>query len=200
MRPGALLLAAALVIAACGGGGTATPTRTPSGSPSSSPTATTATSQPTGGSPSPTTGTPWPNGWDAATCALFADTVVMQELAVDIGRALEDDARADARALTAELAATATDVREQLAELPPWEAAAPFERQMVSLLDLADLMAARYERHFATNRSGPLNAAQEAGGDMRDVVPRVLDRLDTLARAGFSCAGLEFELESPPEP
>jgi hypothetical protein len=196
-RIGALLVAAALVVGACGGGGgNPTPTRTTGGSPSGSLSPTTT---PTG-RPTASSSTPWPAGWGTATCALFADTVVMQELAVDVGRALDEDERDDAQALNVELAQTASSVREQLSDLPPWEAAAPFERQMASLVDLADQMAQRYERHFDTGRRNPLDAARQAGAEMREVVPRVLDRLDTLARAGLSCPGVAFELEVPPAP
>ena len=196
------LVAALAIVAACGGGGGPS---TPTGSPG--------TSQPVGGSPSAPGGTtdtpgaigtpfipPWPVGWDTAFCAAFGDMIVMQEVAVDIGRALEDDARDDARALAAELALTAADVREQLGALPPWEAAAALETQIVALLDLADEMAARYERYFDSNRRKALNAAREAGGQMNDVVPELLDRAIVLADAGLGCPGLDFDLETPPRP
>lgn len=204
-RRGALGLLALLLVAACGsGGGNGTPTPTrPAGTVNPSPIGGTSSPPGTTVSPGPI-GTPfaspWPRGWDSDFCDLFADVVVMQELAVDIGRALEDEARADARGLTRELAETATSVREQLGELPSWEAAAPLENQLGELVDLAERMATRYERHFATNRRNPLNAAREAGGQMNEVVAEVLDRLRTLEEDGLSCPEVDFELETPPEP
>lgn len=194
------LLLPALLMAACGGGGPS-PSGSPTGTPSTSGSpAASGTPGPTApGSASPV-GEPWPAGWQSAFCALFAETVVMQELAVDVGRALDDDADAEAEALNGELALAATSVREQLGGLPPWEAAAPFERQMVDLLHLADEMATRYARHFQTGRQAPLNAAVAAGGQMNEVVPRVLNRLDVLIEAGLACPGVDFSLETPPAP
>lgn len=201
----ALLIVTAVLVAACGSSGPSpAPTVRGTASPSLP-----ATSLPPTLPPLPTltpdavatpSSAPWPEGWQDSFCALFAESVVMQELAVDIGRALDEDAREDAAGLTAELATTAASVREQLAALPEWEAAAPYERQMVGLLDLADEMAARYARHFETDRQGPLNAARAAGGEMGAVVERVLDRLTNLQLAGLACPGVQFSLEAPPEP
>ena len=190
-----------LLAVACGGGGDRpTPSRSPGGS---SPT----TSAGPSGAATDTAGAigtpfvaPWPSGWDSGFCPIFAEMVVMQELAVDVGRALDDGARAEARALNTELGQAATSVRSALGELPPWEAAEPLEARIVALLDLADEMALRYGRHFENNRPAPRNAAREAGGRMNDVVPDLLDRLILLEEAGLACAGLDFSLEVPPRP
>jgi hypothetical protein len=198
----ALVLCGLLVVVGCGGGGGRSPGATLPGTGGASPTPLSTgagrTASPIATASAP--GGPWPAGWDTTFCAAFAQLVVMQELAVDIGRALDDDAREDAMALTAELAEVAGAAREQVGELPPWEAAAPLERQLVALLELADEMALRYSRYFETDRRNALAAAQAAGGRMNEVVPKLLERLELLSEAGLSCPGLAFTLETPPRP
>jgi hypothetical protein len=130
---------------------------------------------------------------------MFGEMVVMQELAVDIGRSLDEGDRDDALGLTTELAASAGIVRVGLALLPAWEAAAPLADDIVALLDLADEMALRYERYLAQNRQPALGLAQAAGAAMNDVVPDLLERLILLEEAGLACQGLELNLETPPD-
>jgi hypothetical protein len=189
-----------LALAACGG---ARPSPTGGGSPSAGPTGVVtspgATSDATPGVIGTPFTPPWPAGWDTAFCAAFGELVVTQELAVDIGRALDEEAREDARGLTAELADSATMVRELLAEVPAWPTAEPVREDIAALLDLADEMALRYDRHLNQNRRPALALAQAAGGKMRGVVDPLLDRLTLLAELGLSCPGTPFDLETPPE-
>ena len=202
-RPSVQAMALAGLLLAVGGCGGGRPATSPTSSPSSSPSATastslgpTATADPIGTPPS----APWPSGWESAFCTMFGEMVVMQELAVDIGRALDEGDRDDALGLTRELAASAVTVRERLGLLPPWEAAAALAEDIVALLDLADEMALRYERHLADNRQPALALARAAGAQMNDVVPDLLDRLILLEGVGLACPGLEFSLETPPAP
>ena len=184
------------MVIGCGGPG-ASPTRSPGSTPSTGP-----------GTPAGPTATadaigtprfePWPPGWNDALCTMFAEMVVMQELAVDIGRALDEGSRDDALALTRELATSAATVREHLSALPAWELAAPLGEDVLALLALADEMALRYERYLADNRRPALALAEAAGAAMSDVVPDLLDRLILLAELGLACPGVPFNLETPP--
>jgi hypothetical protein len=186
------------VAAACGGGNPtttlplATPPSTPgtTGLPGVLPTP--------GELPTPVTRPPWPEGWDAALCATFTQLVETQELAVDIGRALDEDERADARGLTAELSESATATRELLEEMPEWGTAEPIEQDIATLLDLADEMALRYDRYLNDNRRPALGRAQEAGAQMADVVEPLLERLTLLSEQGLRCPDVPFRLETPP--
>jgi hypothetical protein len=192
-----IMLSAAAVVGCSAGPPVATPTRSPSGSPTagtSGPAVPTATPGEIG---TPFVG-PWPSGWESAFCALFGEMIVMQELAVDVGRALDEDDRDDALALTRELTASAAAVREELAQLPAWEAAAPLTNQTLELLDLADEMALRYERYLAEGRRPALGLARAAGAAMGEVVTELLDRLILLEAVGLSCPGFDFHLEAPP--
>ncbi|CAN5692490.1 hypothetical protein BH23CHL7_BH23CHL7_14110 [soil metagenome] len=190
-----------LAVTACGGG--TRPSPTGAGSPSLA--ASGAVDSP-GVSPLPTAGVidtpfapPWPAGWDTSFCVTFAELVVMQELAVDIGRALDEDDRDDARALTAELDESTTAARELLGEMPEWPTAEPVRADIEALLDLADEMALRYGRHLNQGRRPALAAAQEAGRQMRGVVDPLLDRVTLLAELGLRCPGLTLDLETPPD-
>jgi hypothetical protein len=203
--PATILLAVmiGLAVAPCGGG--TRPSPTGAGSPSPAPTPTGAVISP-GGSPLPTAGVidtpfapPWPAGWDTSFCVTFAELVVMQELAVDIGRALDEDERDDARGLTAELEVSATAARELLGEVPEWPTAEPVRADIEALLDLADEMALRYGRHLNQGRRPALAAAREAGRQMGGVVDPLLDRVTLLAELGLRCPGLTLDLETPPD-
>jgi hypothetical protein len=190
-----LLLA---IVAACGGGGpTATP---PLSTPPllATPTAQPGTLPTPGDLPTPVSRPAWPEGWDAALCATFTQLVETQELAVDIGRALEEDDRADARGLTAELALSATATRELLAEMPEWGTAETIEQDITALLDLADEMALRYDRYLNDNRRQALGRAQEAGAQMSAVAEPLVERLTLLSEQGLRCPGVPFRLETPP--
>ena len=193
-----LLLTVALVVA-CGGA-----ELSPNPSLRTLPPAASPSDLPTGGPGGPTTapiGTPsrvpWPSGWDTAFCALFSQLVETQELAVDIGRALDDGERSDARGLTAELAVSATTSGELLGELPEWATDASLRTDIEALLDLADEMALRYDRYLNRNRNQALANAQAAGRQMAGVVEPLLERVTLLAEQGLSCPGVPFALETP---
>jgi hypothetical protein len=187
-----------LVLAACGSGGPVATGGSPSPAPLTSPNADPGT-LPTPGNLATPQGAPWPAGWDAAMCATFAQLVETQELAVDIGRAIEEDDRADARALTAELSASVAATRELLADMPEWATADVIRADIGSLLDLGDDMAARYDRYLNANRRQALGRAREAGAQMPEVVDQLIEGLGLLADQGLRCPGVAFELETPPE-
>jgi len=188
------------IAAACGGGSpAATPRPLPTVSPTAGPTGLPGVLPTPGELPTPVSQPPWPQGWDAALCATFDQLVVTQELAVDIGRALEEEDREDARGLTAELAEVATTTRELLAEMPEWRTAETIEAGITELLDLADEVALRYDRYLNDNRRAALGRAQEAGGQMAGVAEPLLERLTLLGEQGLRCPGLPFRLETPPE-
>jgi hypothetical protein len=196
----ATLIAAVLLglaVAGCGGGPAATGRG--ASSPGVSPMTSPGTTLPTPAAIQTPFNAPWPAGWDDALCAAFAELVVMQELAVDIGRALREGDREDARALTAELAASATAARGLLEQLPDWPPAEPLREDVAGLIGLADEVALRYGRHLNQGRRPALAAAQAAARQMRDVIEPLLDRLTTLADQGLACPGLPFYLEAPPD-
>jgi hypothetical protein len=189
-----------LVLAACGGGGPVATGGSPSPAPITGPTGGQGTLLPTPGNvaTSPPSA-PWPAGWDAAMCATFAQLVETQELAVDIGRALDEDDRADARALTAELSASVAATRGLLADMREWATADVIRADIGSLLDLGEEMATRYDRYLNANRRQALGRAREAGAQMPEVVDQLTERLGLLADQGLRCPGIAFELETPPE-
>lgn len=199
-RAGPAAIAAVLAIAlvaACNGGATA-PTGPPLGTPAAGLPTQPPNDLPTPGS-LPTPAAPaWPEGWDGALCAMFAQLVETQELAVDIGRALDEGDRDDARGLTAELEASAVQARALLDEIPVWTADEPLRDDVSELLDLADEMALRYDRHLNQGRRPARAAAERAGAQMRAVVDPLIDRLVLLSDQGLSCPGLAFDLETPP--
>lgn len=157
---------------------------------------------PDGSTAPPVIGTPvdarWPAGWDTAFCEMFGQLVETQELAVDIGRALDEGARRDARALTAELADSITLTRELLADIPEWSADEMLREDVNALLDLGERMADRYERHLDNRRRQPLRAARAAGAEMAPIAEQLLDKVVLLSDQGLSCPGVEFHLETPP--
>ncbi len=144
------------------------------------------------------TSTPWPDGWQTAFCAAFEETVVAQELARDIGRAFDEDARDDAAGLAHELEATIENVRELLEDLPEWAEAAGFEEQMIELLEQDERLARFWLRHLEQGRRPALRNARNVEATLREeAVPAVQAELRALARLGVRCPGQELQLEIP---
>lgn len=197
-RPAGLLMVLAVAVAACGGG---TPSATGTASPrvSPTPTAPNGTSTPTTPPPTSTPGTvPWPAEWDDAFCAAYADIVVAQELARDIGRALDDDARDDAIGLTHELAGVLAGLRLSLAELPNWEGAEAALAAIDIMLADDDELVTFYLRYLEEDREPALERAKEMEQKLRETdVPAVEEALATLADLGLACPGLNFTLDKP---
>ena len=139
----------------------------------------------------------WPQGWDASFCAAFIEVVIAQELAVDIERALDEDARGDARALAAELTTTAPAAAELLAAVPAWQPGQDALGEMTSLMDAGRRAGEQYLRYLTGNRRRALTRARELRDAIRDTVPAANTALALLAEEGLSCPGHSLELESP---
>lgn len=139
----------------------------------------------------------WPDGWDAAFCTAFDQVVVAQELAVDIGRALAEEDRADAQALAAELIATTEAATALLGEVTGWEDAEALVGRLTSLLDVGGRIGRQYRRYLAEDRPAGLDRANELIGEMRPMVDEARARLADLASAGIQCPGHELTIESP---
>lgn len=150
----------------------------------------------TPGSPA---GTPaWPAGWETAFCAAFEQVAIAQELAVDIGRALAEDARDDALALSRELQGTAPVATSQLEALPDWPPANDLIARLVSVMAVGERIGVRYERHIDGNSETALERVRELIADMRPLVVDALAELDELRAANpLACAGRDLSLESP---
>lgn len=199
-RPVWLCAAAVLLVAGCGSG---------SPSPRISPGLTSVTDDPVTSSPSaaprrptaaptsPPSGS-WPRGWDTDFCAAFSEVVIAQELAVDVGRALDEDAREDALALSNELMGTSTAAAEMLGQLPEWRPAQELVERLASLMDLGERIGRNYGRYIENGREQALQRAQGFGADMGPIVDAALDELSELAEEeGLGCPEQEFVLEAP---
>lgn len=171
--------------------------------PSASPQGTSAPSSPVGAAtvgPSRTpsaTLTVWPQGWDRAFCAAFAEVVIAQELAVDIERHMAEDATEDASALAVELSTTAPAATELLNAVPAWPPGQDALGEMTSLMDAGRRAAEQYVRYLTENRRKALTRARELRDAIRDTVPAANTALALLAEEGLSCRGQQLELESP---
>lgn len=190
-----MLVAAVGLLAAC-----ASDTPGPSPTPSPRVTATAGASQSTQSPTAPPTASvqPWPTGWDASFCVAYADIVVAQELARDIGRAIDDEATDDAIGLTHELATTVTQVRTELADVPVWAGAEPALNAIDTLLDTDEQLVTYYLRYLEQGRDPAHQRAIETEATLRDVaVPAVEDALANLAGAGLACPGQNFTLDKP---
>jgi hypothetical protein len=190
------LLAAASIALSCTEPG---PTVRPTGSPGvtsapSSPAA--AATVGVGRTPSVTL-TVWPQGWDRAFCAAFAEVVIAQELAVDIERAMAEEATDDARALAVELTTTAPAAAELLNAVPAWGPGQDALGEMSSLMDAGRQAGEHYVRYLTENRRRSLTRARELRDAIRDTVPAANTALEQLAEEGLSCRGQTLELESP---
>lgn len=196
----AVALVVALMVAACGAG-------SPSPRPSRSPVA----SSPPRSSELPTLGPPltasptvtpeqasdWPDGWDTAFCAAFEQVVIAQELVVDIGRALAEEARGDAHALASELIATAEAATPLLANVTGWGSGKALVGRLTSLVEIGGRIGRQYRRYLAEDRPAALERANELIGEMRPVVAEARGRLADLAQAGIVCPGSELTIDSP---
>jgi hypothetical protein len=184
------------LLAGCGGGA-------PAISPSRSPIVTVpaVTSPPPNATPSariPPTAPPWPAGWDTAFCTAFADVIVAQQLARDIGRALDDSATDDAIGLTHELATTVDGVRTALTDLPEWTGATSLLTALEAMLNADDDLVTFYLRYLEEGKKGALDRAHEVEATLRtDAVPGVEAALAPLIADGLSCPGINLTLETP---
>ena len=201
-RWGSMLLFAVL-LAGCGSANTSA-TSTPSPRVTPTPTQSQSTVRPTAlGTPRLTgtpvaTSVPPPTGWADSFCLPYADVVVAQELARDIGRALDEDADDDAAGLAHELAPTVAGIRTSLASLPAWTGADELLAAISTMLDADDELVTYYLRFLEEGRDPALDKALETEATLREAaVPAVELALSAVAAAGVSCPGLNFTLDKP---
>lgn len=196
----AVCLIVVFVAVGCGGGSPAT-------RPTSPPPAATDVARSPAGPPTSRPRTPAmtvasnvtrPTGWDSSFCGAFAEVAVGQELAVDVGRALDEDDDEDALALSLELEGSSNTARQMLDELPEWEPAQAAVEQLASLVDLAGRVGRNYRRFLEQGREQGLERAQELAAGMRPVVDDVLADVRELQQMeGLDCPGTELTLEAP---
>jgi hypothetical protein len=187
------------LVAACGASVTPTATSTsPTLSPRLTASAPPGLSQTPATAPPSATALPRPAGWDATFCAAYTDIVVAQELARDIGRALDEDSKQDAIGLARELEATVVGVRTTLTALPAWPGGEQLLSAVNAMLDTDEELVTNYLRFLEENRDPALDRAHERETALREeIVPAVEVALAELAAAGFSCPGLNFTLDKP---
>jgi hypothetical protein len=169
-------------------------TARPSGRPTSSPisrtplaTASTAASTAT-----------WPAEWQDGFCRAFADIVIAQQVARDIGRSLAADDKANATGLAHELETTVTDLGATISTLPAWTGATEVVTAVTAMLEQDASLATQYLRYLEDKRGSALDRAHEIEGTLReDAIPAVTTAVASLATQGFVCPDLDLELESP---
>ncbi len=156
------------------------------------------TQQP-GSSPGPASPTPvsgvWPVGWDVAFCTALTDAVVAHELTIDIQRALDDDAREDAVALTGELAETVPVATAAVNRVRDWEPALESKADLVALLELHGAVATAYQAWFDEGGRQLGRAARQSRQAVARAVPAANEHLAELADLGVSCPGTSLRLE-----
>jgi hypothetical protein len=145
-------------------------------------------------SPTPVSGV-WPVGWDVAFCTGLIDTVVTHELAIDIERALDDDAREDAIGLTAELAQTVPIATAAANRIGAWEPAMQVKADLLAMLELHGAVASAYQEWFDEGGRALARAARQARNQVRRAVPAANENLAELADLGLSCPGTSLALE-----
>lgn len=139
----------------------------------------------------------WPVGWDVAFCEMFSEAVVAQEVIVDVERAMDEGATADALGLARELGITATIATLLLDDLPAWDIGAQPMAELRSLLDLDIQASAEYETHLDNGGRAALRRARALRRAVEAAVPVVNEELALLAQAGLACPGQPLQLESP---
>ncbi len=144
--------------------------------------------------PAPTQGS-WPVGWDVAFCTALTDATVAHELVIDIERAIAEDARDDARGLTAELAQVVPIATTEIERLREWEPAADAKLALTDLLTLHAAVAAAYQAWFDEGGRPLLRDARRARTQVGRAVPDANAALAALADLGVSCPGVSLELE-----
>jgi hypothetical protein len=184
------------VVAACGTGTTSTPTLPPLVTPGSTditaPPIATVTPRPSASQPTR------PAGWDDDFCTAFAEVVIAQQLARDIGRALGEDDRDDAAGLAHELGTTVEGIRALIGELPEWTGDDELLTALGALLDEDEQLVTFYLRYLEQDRAPALDRAHGVEVVLREqAVPAVETALAKLARQGLTCPGLSFDLETP---
>lgn len=138
----------------------------------------------------------WPVGWDVSFCTALTDATVAHELAIDIQRALDEDARADAEALTAELAQIAPISADEANLLRDWEPAAQVKADLIALAELHAAVATAYQAWFTEGGRPLLREARQARNQVARAVPDANVNLQSLADLGISCPGVALELET----
>ena len=162
-----------------------------------------ATSSPISGTPLPTatvaaSATPWPAEWQDGFCRAFADVIVAQQVARDIGRSLAADDKDNATGLAHELQATVTELGTTIAALPAWTGATDVVTAVTTMLEQDASLATQYLRYLEDKRDPALDRAHEIEGTLReDAIPAVATAVAPLATQGFACADIDLELESP---
>ena len=137
----------------------------------------------------------WPVGWDVAFCTALTDTVVTHELVIDIQRALQDDARDDAIALTGELAETVPIASAAVARVRDWEPAAQVKADLTAMLELHGAVATAYQAWFDEGGRPLARAARQARNQVGRAVPSTNENLAALADLGLTCPGTSLALE-----
>jgi hypothetical protein len=137
----------------------------------------------------------WPVGWDVAFCTGLTDTVVTHELVIDIQRALDDDVREDAVALTSELADTLPIAMPAVARIRDWEPAAQVKADLTAMLELHATVAAAYQAWFDEGGRRLGREARQARQQVARAVPPTNESLAELADLGLTCPGTNLRLE-----
>jgi hypothetical protein len=138
-----------------------------------------------------------PVGWDNAFCGVFADTVVAQELVIDIERALDEENVKDAKGLARELRDTTADATALLADLPDWDPAQGATLEIATLIDLGGRAGTEYGTFFTDESRNALRRARALRKEIENETPAANEALAGLADLGIECEGFPLVLEKP---
>ena len=137
-----------------------------------------------------------PVGWDNAFCGILADTVVAQELVIDIERALNEEAVRDARGLTRELRDITADAMGLLAGVPEWDTGADVIQRLSVMVDLGSRAAEQYDIAFDQGSDSALRRARGFRRDIGRETAATNEALANIGAVGIACDGTPLQLET----
>jgi hypothetical protein len=139
----------------------------------------------------------WPTGWLEAFCAALTEAVIVQELVVDVERAMEEEDVRDARGLARDLTATATAALALTEQVPEWQGGEQAMTAISTLVSLGAQMGPEYEQYLTDESRGALRRARNLRRENAQAVPGANDELDSLTLGGVTCPSVALRLESP---
>lgn len=128
---------------------------------------------------------------------MLTDAIIVQELIVDIERAMEEGDVRDARGLARDLTATAGGTLTLIEQVPEWSGGAQALTAIAALVDAGVQMGPEYEQYLTDESRAALRRARNLRRENARGVPAANEELDSLILGGVTCPGITLHLESP---